>query len=228
MVLICVPIVQESHTTPSIYPHSSYVFDPMPMLKGVWMQMMQKGVCWGGFMPWEPLSGGCLMHWLLSEGSRLPSLMPSPPFHLTVYFPQSAYEQTIADEMFWAATMIAAFLLHLGILYSPCLVLHKLFGNSFDSARIMTLFIFIAPSILFLQMHQMHSWCFWGELIALGFLQEEETGSPWFLEDCQLSESLGPWAAHWNLLSPLPGWPLGSQSKSIPVGPPFSHLGNLP
>ena len=40
------------------------------------------------------------------------------------------------------------------------------------------------------------------------------------LEYCQLPESSGPWAAPWNLLSPLPGHPLGSQSKSLPVGPP--------
>ena len=31
-------IVQESLTTLSIYPHSSYVFDSMPASKGVWIQ----------------------------------------------------------------------------------------------------------------------------------------------------------------------------------------------
>ena len=40
------------------------------------------------------------------------------------------------------------------------------------------------------------------------------------LVHCQLSESSAPWAAPWNLLSLLPGWPLGTQSKSLPVGLP--------
>ena len=31
-------IVQEGHTTFPIYPHFSYVFDPVPLLKGVWIQ----------------------------------------------------------------------------------------------------------------------------------------------------------------------------------------------
>ena len=47
----------------------------------------KKGVCRVGFMPWEPPSGGSSWHWLLLEGSGLPSLMPSPPCHLTVSFP---------------------------------------------------------------------------------------------------------------------------------------------
>ena len=35
------------------------------------------------------------------------------------------------------------------------------------------------------------------------------------LEDCWLSESLGPWAAPWNLLSLLPRWSLGSQTWNL-------------
>ena len=41
MVLIWAPLVQESHT-----PHTSYVLDPLPMLKMVWIQ---EGSLWGGF-----------------------------------------------------------------------------------------------------------------------------------------------------------------------------------
>ena len=40
------------------------------------------------------------------------------------------------------------------------------------------------------------------------------------LENCQLSESSGPWAAPWHLLSPLPRQPLGNHSNSLPVGLP--------
>ena len=31
-------IIQQSHAALSIYPHSRYIFDPMPTLKGVWIQ----------------------------------------------------------------------------------------------------------------------------------------------------------------------------------------------
>ena len=124
----------------------------------------------------------------MSEGSGLISLMSSPLCHLTLYFPSKFYEQAIVDEMFWAATLIAVFLLHLGILYSPCQAHHKLFSNSFDSARIITLFVFIGPSILFLQMH---SWCLWDGLAALEFFQGEETGSPCFW---RIISCLSPWA----------------------------------
>ena len=78
------------------------------------------------------------------------------------------------DKMFWAFTMITAFLLHLSILYSPFQAHHKLFGNPFHSARIITPFIFITPGVFFLQMHQMHSWHLWGGLVALEFLQGEK------------------------------------------------------
>ena len=51
--------------------------------------------------------------------------------------------------MFWAATVVAAFLIYLGILYSPYQVNYKIFCNSFDSAGIITLLIFIITGILF-------------------------------------------------------------------------------
>ena len=76
-------IVQESHTTLTIYIHFSYVFDPMPMLKGV---QIQEGSLLGGLCLENLYLGGSLMHWLLLEGSGLPSLSPSPPWHLTVSF----------------------------------------------------------------------------------------------------------------------------------------------
>ena len=84
------------------------------------------------------------------------------------------------DKMFWAATVIAVLLLHLGILYSLCQVHHKLFSNPFDSTWIVTLFVLVSPSILFLKMCQKHCWCFGGGLVALEFLLGEETGSSWF------------------------------------------------
>ena len=46
----------------------------------------KKEVCKVAFMPPEPPLGGSLWHWLLSEGPRLPSSLPSPPSHLTVSY----------------------------------------------------------------------------------------------------------------------------------------------
>ena len=122
--------------------------------------------------------------------------------------------------MFGAATMIAAFILCLGIFYSPCQVHHKLLGYSFNSTWIITLFVFITLSILFFQMRQMHGQRFRDGLVALEFPQGEETGSPWFwrIISCLSPRALG--RAPWNLLSQLLRQPLDSQNKSLPVGPP--------
>ena len=139
-------IVQEGHTTLPIYPHLSYVFNPIPSLKGVWIQ---EGSLWSGFTPQEPPSGGSLWHWLLLEGSGLPSSMPSPPCHLTVSFPWNSLQ---AGNCGWNVlgcySSSSAFYL-LGHPYSPCQANHKLFWHSFDSTRIITLLIFIITSILF-------------------------------------------------------------------------------
>ena len=84
------------------------------------------------------------------------------------------------DEMFWAAIIVAAFLIYLGILNSPCQAYHKLFCNSLNSARIVTLLVFIITGILFFLMCQIHRRLFGDGLVALEFPQGEETGSPWF------------------------------------------------
>ena len=172
-VLICAPLAK---TAIQLYPFIltlATFSTPCQCWKG---SGFKKGVCLGGFMPWEPPSGGSLMCWLLLEGSGLPSLMLPPPCHITVCFPQSLYKQTIMDKMFQATIMITE-LLHLGILYSPCQAHHKLFSNPFYSAWIIALLVLSSPSILFLQMCQMHCWCFGGGLVALQCLQGEETGS---------------------------------------------------
>ena len=77
-------IVQESNTTLPFILTLAMFSAPYHCWKG---SRFKKGVCGAGFMPWEPLSGGSSWHWLLSEGSRLPSPMLSPPCHLTVSFP---------------------------------------------------------------------------------------------------------------------------------------------
>ena len=55
------------------------------------------------------------------------------------------------------------------------------------------LLIFIPPSVLFLQMHQMHGWHFQDGLVTLEFPQGEETGGPWI----------------WSIISCLSLWALG-------------------
>ena len=97
------------------------------------------------------------------------------------------------DKMFWATTVIAVLLLCLGILYSPCQAHPKFLSNPNNSVRIIAPFVLISSSAFFLQVHQMHSWCFWGRLFALLFLQREETGSSWL----------------WGIISHLSPWALG-------------------
>ena len=84
------------------------------------------------------------------------------------------------DKMFQATTMVAVLLLCLGFLYSLCQAHHKLLCNPFNSTWIVALFVLISPGVFFLQMCQLHHWHFGGGLVALEFLQGEETGSSRF------------------------------------------------
>ena len=77
--------------------------------------------------------------------------------------------------MFQATTVITA-LLCLGILYSPCQVYHKFLSNPINSVGIITPFVLISSGAFFLQVCQLHDWCFWGRLVALELLQREESG----------------------------------------------------
>ena len=52
-------------------------------------------------------------------------------------------------KMFQAATVVTAFLICLNVLYIPCQMYHELFCNSFNSARIVTLLVFIIAGVLF-------------------------------------------------------------------------------
>ena len=123
--------------------------------------------------------------------------------------------------MFQATTMIAVLLPYLGVLYSPCQVHHKFFSNPFNSTWIIALFILISPGVLFLQMCQMHHWCFRGGLVSLEFLQGEETGSSQLLENCWLSGLSGSLGSSMeSFCSTSHGQPLGNQSKSLPAGLP--------
>ena len=128
----------------------------------------------------------------IARGVQAPffDAVPSLPFNCG--FSLSLYERTIMDKMFWATTMIAMLLLHLGTLYSPCQAHHKLLGNPFNSTQVIALFVPISPSIFFLQICQLQRWCFGGELVALEFLQGEETGGSRFLG---IVGNLGPRAS---------------------------------
>ena len=159
----------------------------MPMLKEVQIQE----ACMGYFTPQEPLWG--LFNALaIVRGVWAPFFDAIPSLLCNPFFPLKSLPGAIMDEMFWVATMVAAFFFCLGILNSPCQVYHELFCNSFDSTRIITPLVFIITSVLLFQMHQMLTRLFQDGLVALEFPQGEETGSPWFgrSNSCQV---LGPW-----------------------------------
>ena len=122
-------------------------------------------------MPRDPPSGGSLWHWSLPEGSGLPSSMPSPPSCLTSLFSGSLYKRAIGDEIFWAATVVAAFLICLGVFHSPCQMNHELLCYPFNSAGIITLLILIIAGVLFFLMCQAHSRLFQEGLVTLSFLR---------------------------------------------------------
>ena len=74
-------IVQEGHASLSIDSYLCYVFDPIPSIKGVWIQ---EGSLCLIFMSWVSYPGAPLVVSPLFEGLRLPSLVPSPLFGLNV------------------------------------------------------------------------------------------------------------------------------------------------
>ena len=109
----------------------------MTMLKGVWIQE-------GSLLGWLYALGTSTWRFFgvvdVVGGVQAPffNAVPSLLFNC-VFSLQSLHEQTVTDEMFWATTVIAALLLlHLGILYSPCQVHHKLFCNPINSVGIIT------------------------------------------------------------------------------------------
>ena len=73
-------IVQESHTTFSIYLYSGYVFDPLPSLKRV---QIQEGSLQGGFDALRACAWGLFMVLFVVRGVHAPfvNAIPSFPFN---------------------------------------------------------------------------------------------------------------------------------------------------
>ena len=73
-------IVQEGHTTFPIYPHFSYVFNPIPLLKGVWIQ---EGSLQSSFYTLGASISVFFMVLVIFGGTWAPFIdaIPSFPFH---------------------------------------------------------------------------------------------------------------------------------------------------
>ena len=76
-------IVQESHTTVPIYPHSSYVFNPIPLLKGVWIQ---EGSLQSGFYASGASVRGIFMALIIVGGVWAPFIVAIPSFPFNCFF----------------------------------------------------------------------------------------------------------------------------------------------
>ena len=124
------------------------------------------------------------------------------------------------DEVFWAATVVAAPLIHLGIFDSPCQAYHELFYDSLDSSGIIILLVLIATGVLFFHMGQIQCGHLLGWLVAFEFPQREETGSPWIRRSISCLSPGASGQLHGVFLLSLIRWPLGSPNKSLPVGLP--------
>ena len=76
-------IVQEGHTTFPIYPHFSYIFDPIPLLKGVWIQegSLQIGFYASGASVW-----GLFMALVIVRGVQAPFIDANPSFPFNFSF----------------------------------------------------------------------------------------------------------------------------------------------
>ena len=160
MVLICAPLSSRAMQLSLFILTLATFMTPYQMWKG---SGFKERVCWGGFMPLGISVWRFFGVLTIVKGVWAPffDTIPSLPFNC-VFSLKAFMSGTVMDKMFWATTVIAALLLYLGILYSPHQVHHKLFSNPLNSTGIISLFSLISPGILFLQMHQMHGWCFWG------------------------------------------------------------------
>ena len=73
-------IVQEGHTTFPIYPYFSYIFDPVPLLKGV---QIQEGSLWSCLDALEASTWGLFVVLVIVRGVQAPFIdaVPSFPFN---------------------------------------------------------------------------------------------------------------------------------------------------
>ena len=139
-------IVQEGHTTFPIYPYFSYVFNPIPLLKGV---QIQEGSLWSGVYALGASIWGLLLCLLLSEGSRIPSLMPSPPSHLTVSYLWKSLQVGNCRRNVLGCYNGNSISHLFGCLSPPLPNKPKLLCHPLDSTGIITLWILIIASVLF-------------------------------------------------------------------------------
>ena len=68
-------IVQDGHTTFPIYPYFSYVFDPVPSLKGVWIQ---EGSLQSGLYASETSVWGLIVALVVVRGVWAPFIITIP------------------------------------------------------------------------------------------------------------------------------------------------------
>ena len=61
------------------------------------------------------------------------------------------------DEMLWAAAMVAAFLLLLGICHCPCKAHYKFLSHTLNSIGVFTLGALFCVGTVFFQMHHLYS-----------------------------------------------------------------------
>ena len=153
----------------------------------------KKGVCLGHVMPWEPPPGSSWALLLSPEGSGLPSLTTVPSLQFNCIFSLEVLTSgQLQINCSGQAAMIAALLLHLGILHCPLKVHHELFGNPVNTVRVLN-FLFLLPLGAFLfQVHQAHSGCFRYWLVPFELPQGEETSSFWF---SSVINCLAPWVS---------------------------------
>ena len=81
-------IVQEGHTTLPIYPHSSYIFDPIPSLKGV---QIQEGSLQSGFYTLGASVWGIFVMLVTARGVQAPFINAIHSFLFNSLFSLEAF-----------------------------------------------------------------------------------------------------------------------------------------
>ena len=140
-------IVQEGHTTFHIYPHFSYIFDPVPLLKGV---QIQERSLWSGFYALGASVWRLFAVLVIVRGVQAPFIIAIPSFPFNCFLSLEVFtSRQFQMKMFWATTMVAAFLVCLGVFHCPCQLNHELLSHPLDSTGVITLWVLTITSILF-------------------------------------------------------------------------------
>ena len=132
------------HTTVPIYPYFSYIFGPVPLLKGV---QIQEESLWSGLYALEISVWGLFVAIVIVGGVQAPSINAVPSFPFNCFL---SLEVFTSGQLWMKCCRYGNSVSHLlGPLLPPCQMNHELLGHPLNSPGIITPWVLAITSILF-------------------------------------------------------------------------------